>query len=180
MSEITAADEPNPADAWRRVCLEAYSNLPTDTSVTMAEVDAVLLAGARQSVALDTSTTEGAARYGHLIDELRAATGVGIDDVDAILTVCARDAVILLGSEEAQPSGAGHPYITAAELERIAQAAIREARTGATGRMVAVVAATELHHLAQAHDGPARTCQDCAHHVAAQFTYDPRKPDRSP
>ena len=86
-------------DAWRRVCLDAYRNLSTDTAVSMGDVDAVLLAGARTAVLLDTSTTEGATAYGQLIDRVGRVTGVGRDDVGAILTWCAQDAVGQLTEE---------------------------------------------------------------------------------
>jgi hypothetical protein len=83
-------------DAWRRVCLEAYTNLPTDSTVTMSQIDAVLVAGAREAVELDTSTAEESATYERLIDHVSAATGVHRDDVDAILAWCASDAAPLL------------------------------------------------------------------------------------
>jgi len=70
-------------DAWRRVCVEAFSNLPTDTTVTMSQVDAVLLAGARLAEALDTSTSEGATEYEHMISRVSQATGVEREDVDS-------------------------------------------------------------------------------------------------
>lgn len=84
-------------DAWRRVCMEAFRNLPTDTEVSMGEVDAVLLAGAREAAALDKSSPPGwNAQYEHLIGSVSRATGVDRSDVDAILTWCARDAVGLI------------------------------------------------------------------------------------
>jgi hypothetical protein len=90
-------------DAWRRVCLEAYRNLPTDTEMTMGQVDAVLSVGAREAAVLDTSTAEGSADYERLLDRVGQSTGVEREDVDAVLTWRARDAAALL-PEEDQPS----------------------------------------------------------------------------
>lgn len=85
-------------DAWRRVCLAAYDNLPRDTTVTMAQVDAVLLAGAREAVLADMSTTAGAEQYEQVIDRVSEATGVDRKDVDAVLTQCAEDATLLISA----------------------------------------------------------------------------------
>lgn len=87
----------NDLDAWRRVCLSAYENLRADTTVTMAQVDAILLAGAREAAALDMATAAGAARYEQVIDRVIAeVAGVSHGDVDAVLTQCAEDAAPLI------------------------------------------------------------------------------------
>lgn len=83
-------------DAWRRVCLEAYRNLPANTAVTMGQVDAVLLTGAHDATALDAPAAESSAAYGRLLDRVSHATGVDRGDVDAILSWCAADAAVLV------------------------------------------------------------------------------------
>jgi hypothetical protein len=83
-------------DAWRRVCLSAYDNLCTDTEVTMAEVDAVLTAGAREYAPIDSATDEGQAQLTDLLDRVAASTGVERDEADAILCQSAKDAAPLL------------------------------------------------------------------------------------
>jgi hypothetical protein len=90
-------------DAWRRVCLSAFDNLAKDTTVTMAQVDAVLMAGAREAGTFDTSTIDGAARYGRLVDRVSRSTSVDHDDVDSILSWCAKDATRLLGEPRPDP-----------------------------------------------------------------------------
>lgn len=84
-------------DEWRRVCLAAFDNLRTDTDVTMAQVDRVLAAGAREYIALPRgSADQGMAKLLELHARIAAATGVEEGDVDAILFVTAGDAARLL------------------------------------------------------------------------------------
>lgn len=79
-------------DAWRRVCLTAFDNLPSDTGVTMAQVDAVLTAGARRF----TSEPTGGGALDAWFEEIGAPVGLNFHDVDAILSWCAGDAAKLL------------------------------------------------------------------------------------
>lgn len=87
-----AGPRPKDLDVWRRICLNAYTNLTRDTEVTMGQVDQVLTLGARGAAAADTSTPEGSAYYSELIAKVAAETGLPVDDVDAILVVCCDDA----------------------------------------------------------------------------------------
>jgi hypothetical protein len=87
-----AARRPQDLDVWRRICLHAYTNLPDDTAVTMAQVDQVLTLGARGASATDTAAPAGAAYYDRLSVTVAERTGLDVADVDAILTVCCDDA----------------------------------------------------------------------------------------
>ncbi len=108
-------------DAWRRVCMEAYRNLPANTAVTMGQVDAVLLAGAHDAAALDTSTAEGPAGYERLLDRVSRTTGVDRRDVDAVLSWCATDAATVMTGEQPVKSiqGALRSGVAVAEVDGV-------------------------------------------------------------
>lgn len=83
-------------DAWRRTCMKAYENLSTNTAVTMNQVDIVLMQGAREAAALDTSTPNGLDQYEKLIDRVAQAADIDRYDTDAILVWCAEQAATLI------------------------------------------------------------------------------------
>lgn len=83
-------------DNWRRVCMEAFDNLPGDTTVTMADIDAVLLDGARDAAALDTSDPYQARDYRTLVDRLSHKHDLSLEDVDSILLWRGKDAAALI------------------------------------------------------------------------------------
>lgn len=82
-------------DAWRSACLGAFENLSTDTPVTMAQVSAVLLAGARRYAS-------GGPNIGAPVwyEQIAETTGVTFDDVDAILCWRGDEAAKLLADPE--------------------------------------------------------------------------------
>jgi hypothetical protein len=83
-------------DTWRRVCLKTFENLTTDTALTVGQIDAVLLAGALEFVAVDSSTKAGGVVLDRLLARVSRDTGVDVGDVDSILTWCAADAAPLI------------------------------------------------------------------------------------
>lgn len=90
--------DPPRSDAWNSVCHKAYENLTTDTSVTLDDIERVLLAGAREMAEVDWATAEGAAGGERLLTRVAETTGVSRSDVDAVLAWCAGDAAHLLAS----------------------------------------------------------------------------------
>lgn len=90
--------DPPRSDAWNSVCHKAYENLTTDTSVSLDDIERVLVTGAREMAAVDWSTAEGATSGERLLDRVAETTGVCRLDVDAVLAWCADDAAYLLAN----------------------------------------------------------------------------------
>jgi len=111
--------------SWIRVVNRAYENLPKDTTVTRAQIRAVLMNYARAWVAVDLDRPR---RLAMIAAAAAEAYGITIDQADAILSWCGDDAALVLASpvQERRTATRRRARITASVLAEVAEERVRQ------------------------------------------------------